>query len=94
MTSTLVSITRSSSWTEGHNAGITSKNILRLTTHTDFIICWTKYKNNRPVGGTVQALRIASEYEIPCFNAGRYENVEETERVCESFIRGLTHEQF
>ena len=61
-----------------------------LKTHTDFIVCWTKYKDNRPIGGTTQALRIAKEYRIPYFNAGKYEKVEDMERMLDIFLKIIT----
>jgi len=60
-----------------------------LKTPTDFITCWTKYKDGKPVGGTTQALRIAHEYHIPVFNAGLYGNVKDIKRVLYNFIRTI-----
>lgn len=46
---------------------------LDLQTPSDFVICWTK--NGKGQGGTGQAIRIAKAYDIPIFDAGKYDNV-------------------
>ena len=44
-----------------------------LNTPTEFILCWTK--NGKGSGGTGQALRIAKEFNIPIFDLGRYDKL-------------------
>ena len=46
---------------------------LNLDEPVDFIICWTKSGSGK--GGTGQAIRIARHYNIPIFDAGKYEDV-------------------
>ena len=58
-----------------------------LKTPTDFIICWTKYKDGNPIGGTVQAIRIAEAHHIPIFNAGLYDSIDDTKQMLEAFIK-------
>lgn len=48
-----------------------------LKTPSSFIICWTK--GGKSVGGTAQAIRIATDYDIPVFNAGSYVNAKDFE---------------
>lgn len=43
---------------------------LNMETPTHFVICWTK--DGKRGGGTGQALRIATHYDIPIFDAGLY----------------------
>mgnify|MGYP000881575594 FL=1 len=44
-----------------------------LNTPCQFVVCWTK--SGKGKGGTGQAIRIAKHYEIPIFDAGRYEDI-------------------
>lgn len=57
---------------------------LDLKTPSDFVLCWTK--NGKGQGGTGQALRIAEHYNIPIFDAGKYENVEEIKKELKLFL--------
>lgn len=45
-----------------------------LKTPSKFIICWTE--NGKGGGGTGQALRIARNYDIPCFDCGNYDDID------------------
>lgn len=56
-----------------------------LETPSDFIIYYTK--NGKLTGGTAQALRIANEYKIPIFNAGKYENIEQVKEFLKLFLK-------
>lgn len=49
-----------------------------------FVICWTK--GGKGSGGTGQALRIAEFYEIPIFDAGKYETVDEIKAELKKFL--------
>lgn len=55
-----------------------------LKTPSDFIICWTK--GGKGSGGTGQALRIAKAYDIPVFDAGKYESVEVAREELKKFL--------
>jgi hypothetical protein len=57
---------------------------LDLETPSKFIICWTK--NGKGQGGTGQALRIAKEYGIPIFDAGKFGNVDEVRKELMKFL--------
>jgi len=46
-----------------------------LDTPSDFVICWTP--EGKGEGGTGQAIRIAKDYNIPVFDVGGYENIDE-----------------
>ena len=48
---------------------------LDLKTPTNFILCYTK--GGKGSGGTGQALRIAKDYNIPIFDFGKYDTVDE-----------------
>lgn len=50
-----------------------------LNTPSDFVICWTK--NGKSGGGTGQALRIAKEYNVPIFDVGGYDTVNDIDTV-------------
>lgn len=39
-----------------------------LKTPSSFVICWTE--DGKPKGGTAQAIRVATHYNIPIFNLG------------------------
>jgi len=56
-----------------------------LNTPSDFIICWTK--NGKGSGGTGQALRIAKAYDIPVFDAGKYDDFMECVTGLKEFIK-------
>jgi len=56
-----------------------------LDTPSDFIICWTK--NGKGSGGTGQALRIAKAYNIPIFDAGKYNDFVECVTELKEFIK-------
>lgn len=55
-----------------------------LETPSSFIICYTK--NGKLVGGTAQALRIAKHYNIPVFNTGNYDNLNDIKRNLKEFL--------
>jgi hypothetical protein len=57
---------------------------LDLNTPSSFIVCWTK--NGSGSGGTGQALRIAKAYDIPVFDAGKYETIEEIKINLKQFL--------
>ena len=57
---------------------------LDLNTPSSFIICWTK--GGKMVGGTLQALRMAKDYNIPIFNCGKYNDVLECANDLKKFI--------
>jgi len=48
--------------------------------NSEFVICWTK--EGKPVGGTGQALRIASDHNIPIYNMFEY-NVQQLKNQLE-----------
>ena len=48
-----------------------------LKTPSNFIICWTP--EGKGQGGTGQALRIARDYNIPYFDCGNYDDIDEIE---------------
>lgn len=56
-----------------------------LDNPSDFIICYTK--NGSGSGGTGQAIRIAKGYNIPVFDFGKYESIEEARREFMIFIK-------
>jgi hypothetical protein len=64
-----------------------------LKTPTDFVICWTKYKDRNPVGGTATAIRIAEAFRIPIFNAGLYGSIGDTEQALNSFMEQVMFEE-
>jgi hypothetical protein len=55
-----------------------------LNTPSSFIICWTE--GGWGQGGTGQALRIASHYNIPIFDAGSYSDVDSIKLYLKSFL--------
>lgn len=55
----------------------------KLDTMTDFVVCYTQ--NGELKGGTAQAIRIASAYNIPVFNAGLYK-VEDIKNEFTAFV--------
>lgn len=52
-----------------------------LQTSVDFVICWTP--NGEDVGGTSQAIRIATAVKIPVFNLGKQEHLERLTKFIE-----------
>ncbi|ANJ20785.1 DprA-like DNA recombination-mediator protein [Roseobacter phage RD-1410W1-01] len=52
-----------------------------LKTPCDFVLCWTK--DGKVVGGTGQALRLATAHEIPIFNLGSMSQDEVNEAIME-----------
>lgn len=58
---------------------------LDLETPSNFIICWTK--DGLGQGGTGQALRIAKDKNIPIFDCGKYEDINECRRDLFEFIK-------
>jgi len=58
-----------------------------LKTPSSFVICWTK--NGKSGGGTGQAIRIAKAYNIPVFDFGSNDGVEERlNRYIQNLIKG------
>lgn len=56
-----------------------------LKTPSDFIICWTK--EGKGSGGTGQALRIATDYNIPIFDFGKYKDLDITRDELMKFFK-------
>lgn len=57
-----------------------------LETPSKFVLCWTK--GGKGSGGTGQAIRIANHYNIPVFDAGGYETIEEIKAELKRFFIG------
>lgn len=55
-----------------------------LETPSNFILCWTK--DGKGSGGTGQAIRIANHYNIPVFDAGGYETIDEIKVQLKKFF--------
>ena len=55
-----------------------------LETPCDFVICYTE--GGKEIGGTAQALRISKDYNIPVFNFGLYNNIDECRENFMKFI--------
>ena len=55
-----------------------------LSTPSDFVICWTEKGKGK--GGTGQGLRIAKAYEIPVFDAGRFNSIDEVKLALKEFL--------
>ena len=55
-----------------------------LNSPTDFVLCYTNKGSG--TGGTGQALRIAKDYNIPIFDFGRYDNIDECRESFMEFI--------
>ncbi len=55
-----------------------------LRSPADFIICWTPGGSGS--GGTGQALRMAKHYNIPVFDAGKYNNIDTTRIELKKFL--------
>lgn len=56
---------------------------LELNNPVDFVVCNTK--QGKLLGGTAQALRIAMDYNIPIFNFGNYNNIDEARVAFNNF---------
>lgn len=57
---------------------------LDLKTPSEFLLCWTK--RGLGEGGTGQAIRIASRYDIPVFDAGNWGTVDEIKANLKKFF--------
>lgn len=57
---------------------------LDLKSPSSFVLCWTK--DGKGQGGTGQALRVAQHYNIPIFDAGKYDNVEDIKLNLKEFL--------
>ena len=55
-----------------------------LNTPSKFVICWTK--NGKGSGGTGQAIRIAKAYNIPIFDAGYWNDIEDVRKELKLFL--------
>lgn len=55
-----------------------------LKTPSLFVICWTN--DGKMQGGTAQALRIATDYNIPIFNAGAYKDLDTSKIELKRFM--------
>lgn len=55
-----------------------------LNTPSNFIICWTK--NGKGSGGTGEAIRIGTAYNISIFDCGKYNNIEEIKVNLKQFL--------
>ena len=55
-----------------------------LNTPSKFVICWTK--NGKGSGGTGQAIRIAKAYNIPIFDAGYWNDIEDVRKELKFFL--------
>lgn len=55
-----------------------------LETPSAFIICWTK--KGKGSGGTGQAIRIAKDYNIPVFDMGKYNDIQEIKIELKAFL--------
>jgi len=58
-----------------------------LDTPSAFIICWTK--NGKGSGGTGQAIRLASEYSVPVFDFGKFDEIEDGKKEFNAFFKSL-----
>ena len=56
-----------------------------MNTPSDFVICWTK--GGKGQGGTGQALRLARDYNIPIFDCGNFDSVEECKPELLNFLK-------
>lgn len=56
-----------------------------LNTPSSFIICWTRNGNGQ--GGTGQALRIARDKNIPIFDCGHYNDINECRKALFDFLQ-------
>lgn len=58
---------------------------LDLNSPAKFIICWTK--NGKGSGGTGQAIRIAKAYNIPVFDAGSWNDIDDVREKLNCFLK-------
>jgi hypothetical protein len=56
-----------------------------LQTPCDFVICWTK--GGTGAGGTGQAIRVATGHNIPIFDLGNYDEVQEGRVALNEFLK-------
>ena len=59
-----------------------------LDTPCDFVVCWTK--GGEKVGGTSTALRLSELHNIPVFNLGSANGLEELRAFCKTLIGRAT----
>ena len=59
-----------------------------LNTPSDFVICWTK--GGKGQGGTGQALRLARGYNIPIFDCGNFDSMEECKPELLNFLKEMS----
>lgn len=59
-----------------------------LDTPCDFVVCWTK--DGKLVGGTSTAIRLAMANNIPVFNIGSADGLEELRAFCKTLIGRAT----
>lgn len=59
-----------------------------LDTPCDFVVCWTK--DGKLVGGTSTAIRLAMSYNIPVFNLGAPEGLQDFRTFCKTLIGRAT----
>lgn len=66
-----------------------SHQILGITLNkpSRFVICWTEYGIGN--GGTGQAIRIAKDYNIPIFDCGKYNSIQECIIELKSFLKSF-----
>ena len=55
-----------------------------LKTPSQFVLCWTV--GGETVGGTATAIKVANKYDVPVFNAGKYDNVLTMSEACIDFL--------
>lgn len=55
-----------------------------LNTPSDFVICWTR--GGKGSGGTGQMIRLANDYNIPVFDAGKYNDLGEVKSDFKKFL--------
>ena len=55
-----------------------------LETKSSFVVCWTK--EGKGSGGTGQAIRIANAYNIPVFDMGKYNDIQEIKTSFKEFL--------
>lgn len=58
---------------------------LDLNTPVSFIVCWTE--GGLSGGGTGQAIRIGSAYNVPIFDCGKYTDVYECHKALKEFLK-------
>lgn len=60
-------------------------------TLSDFVVCYTP--NGDKIGGTSQAIRLAEQYDIPIFNAGKYENSKDAAHAFNDFYNNIIQQK-